>query len=73
MTINSKKEHLMIDALDLMALEEDRDRRSGDDRRFLSYDIYLPNRRKVSERRDGLDRRKRTLAARKQTGAELSP
>jgi len=62
----------MIDALDLMALEEDRDRRSGDDRRFLSYDIYLPDRRKVSERRDGIDRRKRTLAARKQTGAQLS-
>lgn len=63
----------MIDALDLMALEEDRDRRSGYDRRFLSYDIYLPDRRKVSERRNGIDRRKRMLAARKQTGAQLSP
>jgi len=62
----------MIDALDLMALEEDRDRRSGDDRRFLSYDIYLPDRRRVSERRDGIDRRKRTLAVRNQTGAQLS-
>lgn len=62
----------MIDALDLLALEEDRDRRSGFDRRFLSYDIYLPDRRKVSERRDGIDRRKRTLTARKQTSAQIS-
>ena len=62
----------MIDALDLMALEDDRDRRSGDDRRFLSYDIYLPDRRTVSERRDGIDRRKRTLTARKQTSTQIS-
>ncbi|MBA4367589.1 MAG: hypothetical protein C0403_08115 [Desulfobacterium sp.] len=62
----------MIDALDLMALEDDRDRRSGDDRRFLSYDIYLPDRRKVSERRDGIDRRKRTLTVRKQTSTQIS-
>jgi hypothetical protein len=62
----------MIDALDLMALEDDRDRRSGLDRRFLSYDMYLPDRRKVSERRDGIDRRKRTLTARKQTSTQIS-
>jgi hypothetical protein len=62
----------MIDALDLLALEDDRDRRSGLDRRFLSYDIYLPDRRKVSERRNGIDRRKRTLTTRKQTSAQIS-
>jgi hypothetical protein len=62
----------MIDALDLMALEDNRDRRSGYDRRFLSYDIYLPDRRKVSERRDGIDRRKRMLNARNQTSTQIS-
>ncbi|RJP74859.1 MAG: hypothetical protein C4522_22375 [Desulfobacteraceae bacterium] len=55
----------MIDALDLMALEDDRDRRSGNDRRFLSYDIYLPDRRHAGERRTGNDRRKRMLTDRK--------
>ncbi|MFH2067821.1 MAG: hypothetical protein ABIK15_21635 [Pseudomonadota bacterium] len=55
----------MIDALDLMALEDDRDRRSGNDRRFLSYDIYLPDRRQAGERRTGNDRRKRMLTDRK--------
>jgi len=53
----------MIDAFDIMALEDDRDRRSGGDRRFIHYDIYLPDRRKSKERRNGIDRRKRTLSS----------
>ena len=62
----------MIDALDILALEEDRDRRSGLDRRFLSYDIYLPDRRQGNERRTGSDRRKRNLTDQKQKIGQTS-
>jgi hypothetical protein len=58
----------MIDVLDIMALEEKRDRRSGPDRRFLIFDIYLPERRTGKERRTGSDRRKRTIQAEKSSG-----
>jgi hypothetical protein len=63
----------MIDPLDLMALENDRDRRSGLDRRLINYDIYLPERRQKIKRRDGIDRRKRTLSSHNPTKNQPSP
>jgi len=55
----------MIDTFDLTAPSDNRDRRSGQDRRLLCYDLYIPERRFGNDRRKGADRRKRNTSSMK--------
>jgi len=55
----------MVDAFDITTPSDDRDRRSGQDRRLLCYDIHRPERRCGNDRRKGSDRRKRKASSAK--------
>ncbi|MFO7560912.1 MAG: hypothetical protein R6X10_18950 [Desulfobacterales bacterium] len=52
----------MIDPLDLTAPSNDRDRRSGKDRRLLFQAAYRPEQRCGNDRRKNSDRRKKNLS-----------
>jgi len=53
----------MIDTFDITAPSDNRDRRSGQDRRLLSRAAHSPERRCGNDRRKGIDRRKRNTTS----------
>ncbi len=58
----------MIDPLDLATPSNDRDRRSGQDRRLSSQVAYRPEQRCGDDRRKNSDRRKRNASSIKSAG-----
>ena len=55
----------MNDAYENLARYDTNDRRSGIDRRQLTFAFYTPERRSGNERRSGVDRRKKKAASNK--------
>ncbi len=60
--IQKKVERLILESKEILSAKEiaenlNRERRSGIDRRQISYDVHIPELRSGKDRRSGLDRR----------------
>lgn len=64
--IQRKVERLIFESKEILSAKEiadnfNRDRRSGIERRQFSYNVHIPERRSIKEKRSGRDRRRELI------------